>query len=149
MSKYTQEDLDKALDELMAGPIGQKKQAYWNKIAAIGSTRSPDVRAKAMKSIDWVKRNKALSKSRKGKVNKGLQKHNVNKRVPIRVYKCKTNGKKKQNLKFIFKEFYKDYESIHAASLDIKIGGPSILQILDPDTTCVSYKGFTFEYIKK
>lgn len=144
--KERQRLLDQALDRVMSGPIGQNKQAYWNKVAAISSTRSPDVRAKAMKSIDWDKRNKALGKSRKGKLNKGLQKHNINKRVPISVYKCKTNGKKKQNLKFIYKTFYKEYESIYAASLDTKVGSPSILQILDPNTTAVSYKGFTFEY---
>lgn len=144
--KFTQEDLNKALDKVKSGPIGQKNQAYWNKVDAIEATRDSEVRKVAVANTDWEKRNKSLSKSRKGKVNKGLQKHNVNKRVPIKVFKCKTNGKKKQNFKFIYKTFYKEYESIYAASLDINVDSPSILQILDPNNTCMSCKGYTFEY---
>ena len=144
--KERQELLDQALDRINSGALGQKNQAYWNKIAAISSTRSSDVRAKAMKSIDWDKRNKALSKSRKGKLNIGLQKHNNSIRIPVNAFKVTHNGKKKQNFKILTKEFIGTYESITAASKELKISTSIIHNILNPNNRIFQVKGFLFEY---
>jgi len=67
MSKYTQEDLDKALDQLMAGPIGQKKEWQWEQSARQKGVKpkgchSEEARKKATKSNTGQKRPNTSSK---------------------------------------------------------------------------------------
>jgi len=79
MSKYTQEDLDKTLDQLMSGPIGQRKEWQWDKsIYGTVHLSSKEIRAKASKKSGDTQRGKKrgprsqetidkLSKAHKGR----------------------------------------------------------------------------------
>ena len=138
-------NLQKLLDSLDEGPLG-KPQAYWNKVEAIEMTRFPDVRKRAVQNTDWESRNKNLGISRKGKINEGLQQSNLEKRTPILAYRITHNGKKKENFKFLTKEFYKEYESLNQASKDIKINSAIIHNVLNPEHPSLQIKGWFFEY---
>lgn len=124
-----------------------KTEGYWNKVAAMNLTRSPEIRRKAVENTNWEVRNKNLSKARKGKLNEGLQKTNILKRTPIEAYKVTHNGLKKDNFKFLSQEYFKTYESVTEASLDLKIASGIIHNILNPDHSSKQVKGWLFKYV--
>jgi len=59
MKKYTQHDLNKALDKIKQGPIGSKSEAYWTKVTSLDlgreSATSKESRKKAYRSTDYTK----------------------------------------------------------------------------------------------
>lgn len=123
-----------------------RTEGYWNKVAAMNLTRSPEIRKKAVENTNWELRNENLSKARKGVLNKGLQKSNMDKRITIAAYKVTHNGLKKDNFKFLSQEYYKTYDSIHQASQDLKIASGIIHNILNPDHSSKQVKGWLFKY---
>jgi hypothetical protein len=148
MKKYTQEDLNKALEKIKQGPVGHKSQAYWNKIEAIDNTRDKDVRKRVVENTDFKASLAKGWKTRKknGFVNTGLLNSNIDKRVPIKAYVTTNNKRKGDNFKFLTKKFYKEYESIHAAGKDLKIASSTIYNVLNPNHRAFQVKGWYFEY---
>ncbi len=143
-----QEELQKLLDSLAEGPLG-KPQSYWNKIDAINNTRYKDVRKRVIKNTDYKASLTKGWKTRKvkGFKNPNLQEYNKNKRTPIKAYITTNNKRKGDNFKFLTKEFYKEYESLHAATLDLKISSSIIHNILNPNHRAFQIKGWYFEYV--
>jgi len=109
-------------------------------------SRTKEVRKKAVNNTNWEERNKSLAKSRRGIVNIGLQKHNESIRVPVKAYNITHNGRKKQNFKILTKELIGTYESITAASKELKIPAGIIHNILNPNNRIFQVRGFMFEY---
>ena len=142
-----QEELQKLLDSLKDGPLG-KPQSYWNKIEAIGNTRHKDVRKRVVENTDFKASLAKGWKTRKdsGFVNSGLLKCQVEKRTPIKAYITTNNKRKGDNFKFLTKKFYKEYESLHAASQDVKIASSVIHNILNPNHRAFQVRGWYFEY---
>jgi hypothetical protein len=141
-----QEELQKLLNSLDEGPLG-KPQAYWNKIEAIDNTRHKDVRSLATQNTNFKASLAKGWKTRKknGFVNLGLLNCQVAKRTPIKAYITTNNKRKGDNFKFLTKKLYKEYESIHAASQDLKIDSGVIHNILNPDHRAFQVKGWYFE----
>lgn len=136
---------DKEWDEVL-DTSNDKTEGYWNKVAAMNLTRSPEIRRKAVENTNWEVRNKNLGLSRKGKLNEGLQKSNIDKRTPVVAYKVTHNGLKKDNFKFLSQEYYKTYESVNEASKDLGIASGIIHNILNPDHSSKQVKGWLFKY---
>jgi hypothetical protein len=130
--KYTQEDLDRILDNIKSGPIGQKSQLYWNRFdRALNLSSNPEV---------LEKRGKNISDSLKGrKIYKPKAKKPI---LAYKVIKASAN----KNSPIVGKEFIGRYESAYDAAADLKLHQGDIANVLRPKSNCISVKGYSFEY---
>lgn len=125
------EKLQNLLDSLDEGPLG-KSQLYWDRVQrALAMSSNPDI---------VKKRGLKISKAIGGK-KRGPSKR----RKPINAFEViKANANK--NSPIVGKTFLKRYESAYDAADDLKLRQSDIAVVLSPNNTCISVKGYSFEY---
>ena len=148
--KYTQEDLNKALDKIKQGPIGTKPQWYWENINNLSISTTQEIKDKIKESYSGKKRKEANkiaqeTMNNSPSIRTKQQQGNKDKMDKVIAYKVTTTGKAKTwkvTSKLLIGTFNSQYEC--AKFLKIPPGYVSGVLLEKYKTV----KGYTFEYAK-
>ena len=133
--KFTQEDLNKALDKIKQGPIGSKSQSYWNLVNNLDFGRDF---ANNEKSIKSRSKNTNYINSRPKRGDRPKQQR------PVKAYKVVSKGSGR-NYKEISKTYIDTFDSIWSAAEALDVRRNSISDVLSKRQK--NTKGYTFEDI--
>ena len=110
---------------------------YWHTVQNFQpKSLTPEAIAKRVASTDWIAHAKK-SHATVRRTKKGWR--------PIIAYKTTLTRKGKGNKHFYSKKYYKKYDSITKASLDLGINGSNIHNVLNPNHMAKSINGYTFK----
>ena len=146
MSKYTQEDLDKALDQLMAGPIGQKKEWQWDQ-----SARQKGIIPVACNTKEAIKKKVERRKHKQKEINKKIKSNSPLKKpiIGYRVKRVFSTGNGYYKRATIVKiDTIGTFNSITEAAEALQLRGEDIAAVLGGRQKTVK-RVYTFEYVKK
>ena len=145
--KERQELLDQALDRIMSGPIGQRKEGRWDQYNTLitnskSNSQNKAIRAKIVANTDWeVVRKKQVANTDYTKHREMFREANIQRRKKIKAFKVV-----KEKGVIVSKTFISIHDSILQCSKDLNILQGGISNILNPNHAAKSYKGYTFEY---
>jgi len=148
MKKYTQEDLNKALDTIKQGPVGSKPQWYWENINNLSTTYTQEIKDKIKENYSGQKRKAAIKLAQKTmnanpNIRAKQQQGNKDKKTPVKAYRVTTTGRLKTwkiTSKILIGTYDSQYECANA--LEIPPGYVSGVLLKKYKTV----KGYTFEY---
>ena len=149
-----QEDLQKLLDSLDEGPLGNPA-SYWSNIDNLHLAISPEGIKNRVSNTDWKSLAKKISKTKKGsKLNLNEeQKKNFANRPQVKknliAFAKRTEESKKPINAYLAKtmEFVGTYESIHEAARQLNLVAADIVNVLSPRKQQTT-KGYTFKYLE-
>ncbi len=167
-----QDKLQKLLDSLDEGPLGQKKQWQWDRVFIakdISSRRTKEeweaiakkIEAKTdfkerSAKVDWKKKVENTDyEAIAAKIDyaKRMVDHKeaytraaIKRRKPILAFKVEVE---KRGGPFISKEFIGQYDFAYDAAIALNLYQADIANVLRPKSKCRITKGYTFEYLEE